>query len=143
MKVQINGRYAYETDLEDVEVGDEMVLPGGLGVRESWIGIVTALEPKYDGPCKKATGLSRRRAKVEAEQEALAQVEITGWRVGQTVAKACRECGHERQYTVESINNLGRPISLRAAPCDCGAPARGTGLGSAESFRHFMIEPET
>jgi hypothetical protein len=28
MKVQIDGRYAYETDLEDVEVGDEMVLPG-------------------------------------------------------------------------------------------------------------------
>jgi hypothetical protein len=30
MRVLINDRYAYETNLDDVEVGDEMVLPGKL-----------------------------------------------------------------------------------------------------------------
>ncbi|MET0305905.1 MAG: hypothetical protein ABW196_06710 [Solirubrobacterales bacterium] len=139
MKVLINGRYAYETDLEDVEVGDEMVLPGDLP--GSWTGIVTTLEPAYDRPCRKAIGLSRRREQVQAEHAALAQVEISGWTVGQTISKRCDQCGKERLYVVEAVNNLGRPTSLKAAPCDCGAPGRGTGLGSAESFRHFMIDP--
>jgi hypothetical protein len=139
VKVLINGRYAYETDLEDVAVGDEMVLPGDLP--SSWTGIVTALEPAYDGPCRKAIGLSRRRAQVQAEREALEQVRISGWRVGQTISKHCDQCGKERRYAVEAVNKLGRPTSVQAAPCDCGAPKRGAGLGSAESFRHFMIDP--
>lgn len=79
MKVQINGRYAYETDLQDVEIGDEMLLPGTLS-SDSWTGIVTSLEPDYDGPCRKALGLTRRRAQVEAEREALDRVQITGWK---------------------------------------------------------------
>lgn len=86
MKVLINGRYAYETDLEDVEIGDEMVLPGDLS--GPWTGIVTALESAYDGPCRKAIGLSRRREQVQAELEALAQVKISGWTVGQTISSA-------------------------------------------------------
>ncbi|HWO47659.1 MAG TPA: hypothetical protein VNM41_06310 [Solirubrobacterales bacterium] len=71
MKVLINGRYAYETDLDDVEVGDEMLLPGSQ-YSDSWTGIVTALEPEYDGPWRKVVGLSRRRAQIEKEREALA-----------------------------------------------------------------------
>ncbi len=141
MKVQIDGRYAYETDLEDVEVGDEMVLPGGLGVRESWIGIVTSLEPKYDGPCRKVIGLSRRRAQVEVEREALAQVRISGWSPGETFPKPCRQCGKERTCVIEAVNNLGRPTSVQAKPCGCGAPSSGAGLGSAQAFRYFMIDP--
>ena len=140
MKVLINGRYAYETDLSDVEVGDEMVLPGSFS--GPWTGIVTALEPEYEGRCVKALGLSRRRAQVEAEREALAQIKISGWRVGETIPKHCEECGSERHYSVEAVNNIGRPTSLRAEPCSCGAPARGCGLGSAESFRHFMVDAE-
>ncbi len=138
MKVLINGRYAYETDLEDVEIGDEMVLPGDLP--GPWTEIVTALEPAYDGPCRKAIGLSRRRVQVQAEHEALEQVKISGWIVGQTISKRCDQCSKERPYVVEAVNNIGRPTSLRAAPCDCGAPERGAGQGSAESFRHFMID---
>jgi len=141
MKVQIDSRYAYETDLEDVEVGDEMVLPGGLGVRESWIGIVTSLKPKYDGPCRKAIGLSRRRAQVEAEREALAQVRISGWSPGETFSKPCHQCGKKRAYVIGAVNNLGRPTSVQAKPCDCGAPSSGAGLGSAQAFRYFMIDP--
>ncbi len=139
MKVLINGRYAYETELDDVEVGDEMLLPGSLS--GPWHGIVTALEPEYDGRCVKAIGLTRRRTQVEAENEALAQVRITGWRVGETISKRCEECGNERHYSVKAVNNLGRPTSLQAESCNCGAPQRGCGLGSAASFRHFMIDP--
>jgi hypothetical protein len=138
VKVLINGQYAYETDLDDVEVGDEMLLPGSFS--GPWNGIVTALEPEYSGRCVKALGLSRRRAKVEAEQEALAEVKISGWRVGERIPKRCEECGSERFYSVEAVNNIGRPTSLRAEACDCGAPRRGCGLGSAASFRHFMID---
>jgi hypothetical protein len=141
MKVQIDGRYAYETDLEVVEIGDEMVLPGGLGVRESWTGIVTALEPAYDGQCRRAIGLSRRRAQVEAEREAKARVRISGWRPGETFSKPCRECKKDRDYVVEDVNRNGRPTLVRAKPCDCGEPATGAGLGSAEAFRYFMIDP--
>jgi hypothetical protein len=52
MKIQINGRYAYETDLQDVEIGDEMLLPGTLS-SDSWTGIVTSLEPDCDGPSRR------------------------------------------------------------------------------------------
>jgi hypothetical protein len=141
VKVLINGRYAYETDLDDVRVGDEMVLPGNMP--GPWTGIVTALEPAYDGPCVKAIGMSRRRAQVESEREALAKVEISGWRVGEAIAKRCSQCGAERRFVVEDVNKIGRPTSLQAKSCDCGAPGHGYGLGSAESFRHFMIEAET
>lgn len=139
MKIQINGRYAYETDLRDVEIGDEMVLPGTLS-RDSCLGTVTALEPAYDGPCRRAIGLSRRRADVEAEDEALAQVEITGWKVGDTIPKACDQCSKNRKYVVKAVNNLGRPTSLHAEPCDCGAPHSGAGPGSATAFRHFIVD---
>jgi hypothetical protein len=141
VKVLINNRYAYETDLEDVQVGDEMVLPGNLP--GPWTGVVTALEPAYDGPCTKAIGLSRRRAQVESEREALAEVKISGWRIGEAIAKRCSQCGKSRRFVIEAVNTIGRPTSLRAKPCDCGAPGQGCGLGSAQSFRRFMIEPET
>ena len=142
MKVLINGRYAYETDLEDVQVGDEMVLPGNMP--GPWTGVITALEPAYDGPCAKAIGLSRRRPQVESEREALAEVEISGWSVGEVIAKRCSQCGNQRRFVIEAVNKIGRPTLLRAKPCDdCGAPGQGCGLGSAESFRHFMIEPKT
>jgi hypothetical protein len=139
VKVLINGRYAYETDLDDVEVGDEMLLPGSFS--GPWTGIVTALEPEYSGRCVKAMGLSRRRAKVESEREALEEVKISGWRVGAQIPKRCEECGDERNYIVKAVNNIGRPTSLRAGACHCGAPPQGCGLGDAASFRHFMIEP--
>lgn len=140
MKIQINSRYAYETDLQDVEIGDEMVLPGTLS-SDSWTGIVTALEPEYAGPCKKAIGLTRRRAQVETEREALAEVKITGWRAGETISKPCTDCGKAREYLVETVNSIGRPITVRAQSCDCGTAALGGSFGSAESFRHFMIDP--
>lgn len=140
MKVLIDGSYAYETDLHDVEIGDEMLLPGGLS-SDSWTGIVTALEPEYDGHCRKVLGLTRRRAQVEAENEALAEVKVSGWRVGETISKPCRDCGKDRAYSVEEVNKLGRPTSLRTAACGCGAPPSGTGLGSASAFRYFMIDP--
>jgi len=140
MKVLINGRYAYQTDLEDVEVGDEMLLPGSQ-YSGSWAGIVTALEPDYDGHCRKALGLTRRRAQVEEERAALAQVKITGWRVGDKLSKPCHSCGEQRDYTVEEVNKLGRPTSVRAEACTCGAVATGAGLGSAEAFRHFIVDP--
>lgn len=139
MKVQINGRYAYETDLKDVEVGDELLLPGSLS-SDSWSGIVTALEPEYDGPCRKAVGLTRRRAQVEAEQEALAEVKVTGWKVGATFSKSCRNCGADRLYSVKAANKLGRPTSVRTEACGCGAPPSSAGLGSANAFRYFMID---
>jgi hypothetical protein len=141
MKVQINGRYAYETDLEDIEIGDEMLLPGTLS-SDSWTGIVTALEPAYDGPCRRALGLTRRKIQVETEREALERVEITGWKVGERISKPCADCGKERPYRVETINNIGRPISLAVGPCTCGRPGVGTSFGSAASFRHFMIDSE-
>jgi hypothetical protein len=141
MKVQINGRYAYETDLVDVEVGDEMLLPGSMS-SDSWTGIVTALEPEYDGPCRRALGLTRRRGQVEAENEALAEVRITGWRAGETFEKACASCGQDREYVVKEVNNIGRPTSVGPMPCNCGAQAHGAYLGSAAAFRHFVIDPE-
>lgn len=140
MKVLINGRYAYETDLQDIEVGDEMLLPGTLS-SDSWTGIVTALEPEYDGPCRKVLGLTRRRTQVEEEREALEQVQITGWKAGEKILKRCSDCGEERPYLVETVNNIGRPISLAADPCSCGNPGCGISFGSAASFRYFMIEP--
>jgi hypothetical protein len=140
MKVLINGRYAYETDLADVEVGDEMVLPGTLS-SDLWTGIVTALEPAYDGYCRKAVGLSRRRAQVEAEREALAEIKVTGWQVGDKLSKPCHSCGEQRAYSVKEVNKLGRPTSVGAEACTCGAVLTGAGLGSAEAFRHFMIDP--
>jgi hypothetical protein len=139
MKVLINGRYAYETDLDDVEVGDEMLLPGSFS--GPWTGIVTALEPEYAGRCVKALGLSRRRAKVDAEDEALTQVRITGWRVGETFSKPCANCDKERQCVVAEVNRTGRPTQVESRPCSCGTQARGAYLGSAASFRHFMIDP--
>lgn len=139
MRVLINDRYAYETDLDDVEVGDEMVLPGELS--GPWTGIVTALEPSYGGPCRRAVGLSRRRSQVQAEKELLARVQISGWTVGQTIAKYCSHCGKERRYVVEEVNSIGRPTLVQAPPCECGAPRAGAGLGSAAAFRHFMIDP--
>jgi len=142
MKVLINGRYAYETDLDDVEVGDEMVLPGSGAFRDSWYGIVTALEPPYEGPCRKVIGLSRRRATVEAEQAALAEVRISGWRTGETIRKKCRRCGGDREYRVEDVNSLGRPTHLRADQCSCGEPRAGAGLGSADAFRHFVVDAD-
>ena len=141
MKVQINSRYAYETDLVDVEVGDEMLLPGNLS-SDSWTGVVTALEPEYDGPCRRALGLTRRRAQVEQEKEDLAEVKVTGWRIGESLSKACHACGTERLYSVKEVNKLGRPTSVRAGACSCGAVPTGVGLGSADAFRHFMINPE-
>jgi hypothetical protein len=141
MKVLINSRYAYETDLEDIEIGDEMVLPGTMDPGP-WTGIVTALEPTYDGPCRKALGLSRRRSRVDTEREALAQVRIDGWRLGERVTKACSKCGKDLPYLVNAVNNIGRPTSVRAESCGCGAPGQGRGVGSAESFRYFMIEAE-
>jgi hypothetical protein len=139
VKILINGRYAYETDLNDVEVGDEMVLPGSFS--GPWTGIVTALEPEYARRCVKAIGLSRRRAQVDTEREALAQIRISGWTVGETIPKRCADCGDERHYSVREVNSIGRPISVQAESCDCGAPAQSCGLGSADSFRHFMIDP--
>jgi hypothetical protein len=141
LKVLINGRYAYETDLDDVEVGDEMLLPGTTS--STWHGIVTELEPSYDGRCTKVLGLVRRRAKVEAENKAKAEIRITGWRVGDTVTKQCRQCDQPRTYRVDEVNTTGRPTSFRADSCPCGAPMRGAGLGSADAFRWFMLEPES
>ena len=138
MKVLINGRYAYETDLTDVEVGDEMLLPGSFS--GPWTGVVTALEPDYAGRCAKALGLTRRRTTVEAEKEALAEIKISGWKIGEKIPKRCEKCGSERCYSVKAVNNIGRPTSLQAESCNCGAPPQGCGLGSAASFRHFMID---
>lgn len=140
MRILINGRYAYETDLDDVEVGDEMILPDS-GWSGQWTGIVTALEPDYDGPCRKVVGLSKRRAKVEAEDKALQAVRIAGWRPGETFSKTCRRCGQPRDYVVKEVNNIGRPTSVRSDACACGEPMSGAGLGSASAFRHFMIDP--
>lgn len=140
LKVLINGRYAYETDLDDVEVGDEMLLPGTAS--GPWLGIVTELEPAYDGRCTKVLGLTRRRIKVEAEDKAKAEVRITGWRIGDTFTKQCRDCDEPRTYRVEEVNKTGRPTSIRAEGRPCGAPPTGTGLGSADAFRWFVLEPE-
>jgi hypothetical protein len=139
VKILINGRYAYETALEDVEVGDEMVLPGNFS--GPWTGTVTALEPEYTGRCVKAIGLSRRRAQVEVEEKALAQVRIRGWRVGEMFSKPCASCGKERQCVVAEVNSVGRPTHVESRPCGCGTQALGAYLGSAAAFRHFMIDP--
>jgi hypothetical protein len=137
MKVLINGRYAYETDLDDVEVGDEMCLPGTMS--GPWHGIVTELEPSYDGRCTHVYGLSRRRAKVESEKKAMAEVRISGWRVGDEISTACWSCSELRTYRVESVNGIGRPVSLHAEACSCGAPTSGSSFGDAASFRQFML----
>jgi hypothetical protein len=140
MKVLIDGRYTCETDLDDIEVGDEMVLPGSSWSGQ-WTGIVTSLEPTYGGPCKRTIGLSRRRAKVEAENKALKAVRITGWRRGEAFAKPCRQCGQPREHRVQEVNNIGRPTSVHSDACTCGEPSSGAGLGSANAFRHYMIDP--
>lgn len=140
MKVLIDGRYAYETDLDDVEVGDEMALPGSGVMVGTWHGIVTELEPDYSGRCTYVLGLSRRKAKVEAENNAKAEVRITGWRVGDEIEKPCRDCGKPRTFRVREVNRTGRPTSVHADRCACGAPGSGAGLGSAEAFRWFMLE---
>jgi uncharacterized Zn-binding protein involved in type VI secretion len=143
VRVQINGRYAYDTDLDDVEVGDEMVLPGSGAFRESWYGIVTALDPDYRGPCRKAIGLSRRRAAVDAEKAALADVKISGWRAGDTITKKCPGCDRERTYRVETVNTIGRPVTITGDSCTCGAFGGSGSYGSAEAFRYFMIEGQS
>jgi hypothetical protein len=137
MKVLINGQYAYETDLDDVKVGDEMVLPGGIG-SDLWTGIVTALEPEYGGPCRKVIGLSRRKAQVETERKALAEVRISGWRAGDKLSKTCEKCGEQRWYLVKEVNRVGRPTWIESLPCECGASGLGAHLGSAAAFRYFM-----
>jgi hypothetical protein len=142
MKVLINGRYAYETDLDDVEVGDEMALPGSGAMSGTWHGIVTELEPAYDGRCTQVLGLSRRKAKVEAENKAKAEVKISGWRIGDEIEKSCGGCGEPRTYRVESVNKLGRPDSVRTDTCACGRSMSGASFGSAEAFRWFMLEPD-
>jgi hypothetical protein len=117
-----------------------MLLPGTTS--GPWHGIVTELEPAYDGRCTQVLGLTRRRAKVEAENQAKAEVRITGWRIGDTIKKQCRECDEQRVYRVEEVNKTGRPTSVHADPCPCGSPGRGAGFGSAEAFRWFVLEPE-
>lgn len=47
-------KYTYETDLP-VKIGDTVVLPGR-GEKANWQGVVTALESKYGGPCKRVVG---------------------------------------------------------------------------------------
>jgi hypothetical protein len=140
VKVLINGRYAYETDLEDIEIGDEMVLPGGMG-SDLWKGIVTALEPEYHGPCRKVIGLSRRKSQVEKERKALAEVQMSGWSVGDKLSKRCQQCGKQRWYLVKEVNRVGRPTSIESLPCECGASGLGAHLGSAAAFRYFMNAP--
>jgi hypothetical protein len=141
MRVLIDGRYAYETDLDDVEVGDEMALPGSGNLPGIWHGIVTKLEPDYEGRCTQVIGLSRRKAKVEAENKARAEVKISGWRAGDTIEKLCGDCGKSRSFRVESVNKIGRPDSIHADPCPCGRSTAGASFGSADAFRWFMLEP--
>jgi hypothetical protein len=140
VKILINGRYAYETDLDDVEIGDEMALPGSGVMSGTWHGIVTELEPDYNGRCTHVLGLSRRKAKVEAENKAKAEVRISGWRVGDEIEKSCSGCGKSRAYRVEGVNKIGRPDSIHANPCSCGHGSSGSSFGSAEAFRWFMLE---
>ena len=54
-RIVVSDKYTYETDLP-VKVGDTVVLPGR-GAKANWQGVVTALESKYDGPCKQVVGV--------------------------------------------------------------------------------------
>jgi hypothetical protein len=121
-----------------------MVLPGS-NFSGPWNGIVTALEPDYDGRCVMVFGLSRRRAQVEAEDKALAQVRISGWTVGETFSKRCADCGKERQYAIKEVNRTGtadadRITSVRLRRSEAGCRTRLCRELSALHGRPLAVE---
>jgi hypothetical protein len=107
-RIEIDGRYAYETDLE-LEVGDEVLLPAGWS--GEWVGRVTALSPDYGGPCGRVVRLIRRRADAERRDIELTAVAITGFRAGSTV-RIKASCGHEVLLRVHEVNRDGRPTHV-------------------------------
>lgn len=52
MKIIVNDRYTYESDIE-VEVGDVVILPAGRDGGDRWAGYVTSIAAKDDRPLKK------------------------------------------------------------------------------------------
>jgi len=57
-RVIVNHKYTYETDIEDLKIGDHVMLPTAnwIDSGSTWKGYVTALESDYDGPCVKILG---------------------------------------------------------------------------------------
>ena len=131
-RVVVDGRYAYETDLE-LEVGDEVLLPpSGLGGQ--WVARVTALSSDYAGPCRRILGLVRRRIDAERQDAALSAVPITGFRAGATF-EVTASCGHQVLLHIEGVNRTGRPTHVRYTCKACGGIHHTTGLGSAAAWR--------
>ena len=51
-RVVVDHKYTYETDIEDLQIGDTVVLPcPPYDTDETWQGKITALESDYDGDC--------------------------------------------------------------------------------------------
>ena len=117
-RIEIDGRYAYETDLE-LEVGDEVLLPAGWS--GEWVGRVTALASDYGGPCGRVVQLVRKRADAEQRDVELAAVAITGFRAGSTV-RIRASCGHEVLLRIREVNRAGRPTHVEGRCDHCRVP---------------------
>ncbi len=58
-RVVVNG-YTYETEIEDLRVGDSVILPTPYWLQDvkgpTWIGSVTSLGSDYAGACARVIG---------------------------------------------------------------------------------------
>lgn len=68
MRVLVNDKYTYETDL-DLKIGDEVLCPTPSFLRDvkspTWEGTVTALNSDYTGYCEKIKGIVPKLSKGE------------------------------------------------------------------------------
>jgi hypothetical protein len=131
-QIEIDGRYAYETDLE-LEVGDEVLLPAGWS--GEWVGMVTALSSEYGGLCGRVVRLVRKRADAEQRDAELAAVAITGFRAG-SIVRVKASCGHEVLLRVREVNRVGRPTHVEGRCDRCRVPFSAY-LGSANAWRWY------
>lgn len=131
IRVIVDGRYTYETDLE-VEVGDEVLLPAGWSGK--WVGRVTATSSEYAGPCERIVRIIHKRRDAERRDAALAAVPITGFRAGATV-DIVAPCGHKVLLRVHEVNRVGRPTHVSYTCEVCGDAPHSAYLGSADAWR--------
>lgn len=62
MRVVVEGKYTYETNLS-VALGSKVLLPNPRSKSDStWVGTVTALTSTYTGPCRQIVGFAVAKA---------------------------------------------------------------------------------
>ena len=133
VRVIVDGRYTYETELE-VEVGDEVLLPAGWSGER--VATVTATSAEYSGPCKRIVRVVRKRKDAEQRNAALTAVPITGFRPGATFEMVA-PCGHKVALRVQEVNRTGRPTHVPHTCEACGDAPHSAYLGSADAWRWY------